>query len=119
MNPILSLQLYFLPQMGDLEKGSAAVVFELAPEWHIYWENPGDMGMSTTIEGADMIVYPTPQIFQSSFNTVSYGYAGKSIFFAVAPKEELEVHWLACKEDPSCTSKSGCSHRKLFNKSVE
>jgi hypothetical protein len=77
----------------------AAIVFELTPEWHIYWENPGDIGMSTSVEGIDTLIYPTPQMIPLSYDRVTYGYEGRSVFFGLNPKEEIEIRWLACRAE--------------------
>ena len=47
----------------------AAMHFTMAPEWHIYWRNPGDSGIATSIQWklpkgitAGPIKWPTPKV---------------------------------------------------------
>ena len=39
----------FLVSVED--KPHLAVEFTIAPKWHIYWENPGQSGLATELEG--------------------------------------------------------------------
>ena len=36
-----------------------AIAIELKPQWHIYWENPGDTGLETSVEHGKLI-FPPP-----------------------------------------------------------
>lgn len=93
----------------------AGVRFRIEPQWHIYWHNPGDSGIPTTIQwklpkglSAGPIEWPTPQAFRSSVIT-SYGYANDVILLTkitVAEDASLgsvelgaDVGWLICKEN--------------------
>ncbi|HEY0867106.1 MAG TPA: protein-disulfide reductase DsbD domain-containing protein [Fimbriimonas sp.] len=90
----------------------AAVVIDTEPEWHVYWKNPGDSGMPTSIEWklpagwkADPLEFPTPKSFVSG-GIVGYGYEGEAMFLAriTPPKDaktaplKADVRWLVCKE---------------------
>lgn len=97
-----------------------AVTFDITPDWHIYWENPGDSGVATTIalelptgcvaaqhaDGSVRVDYPVPKIFQEGETTFGYE---KSVTLSVEvtlpaaiPAEGLPVvvksSWLVCKE---------------------
>jgi DsbC/DsbD-like thiol-disulfide interchange protein len=59
----------------------AAITITLAPGWHTYWRNPGDIGMPPDFDWrrstnlADVVIdWPTPQIFEIAGNR-SIGYA--------------------------------------------
>ena len=88
---------------------------EIRPGWHTYWVNPGDSGLTTTIEwklprgfSADPIAWPTPELFRSGM-VVNYGYEGDVMLpMTIAVPAGLEpgaavtlsghANWLACAE---------------------
>ncbi len=97
-----------------------AITFDITPSWHIYWENPGDSGVATTIalelpagcvaaqcvDGGVRVDYPVPKIFQDGETTFGYD---KSVTLSVEvtlpeviPAQGLPVivksSWLVCKE---------------------
>lgn len=91
-----------------------AVRFDIAPGWHIYWQNPGEAGLATNMELAapagfevGPVRYPGPVRFESPGPVVSYGYAGQALLSVevqtpatVAAKEHTfsaRTSWLACK----------------------
>ena len=91
-----------------------AVDLEIAPEWHVYWSNPGDAGAPTEIfvDAPDGFTvgptrFPRPQTFQEP-EGVTYGYAERTVLFVelTAPDRalpeaipvRLDVHFLVCKE---------------------
>jgi DsbC/DsbD-like thiol-disulfide interchange protein len=92
-----------------------AVAFEMEEEWHIYWRNPGDAGLATSIEWnvpegftVEPLEWPVPRLFGDP-PEVSYGYAGKVVLAArvtppagLAPGGSVEIaataRWLVCKE---------------------
>lgn len=110
MNPLVSLQAFWLgfeePELDHVERG--VIVFELAPHWHIYWENYGDSGMSTSVDNGTLL-YPTPKKIPLSGELLSYGYEGRVVFFVPKAKSELTVRWLACKEDTCIPGKKRLS----------
>ena len=69
-----------------LEAGSvvwAGVHFTMPEHWHIYWQNPGDSGIPTTLDwtlpsgiSAGDIVWPTPERLPIS-GLVNYGYSNE------------------------------------------
>lgn len=94
-----------------------AVELTLSPEWHVYWSNPGDSGLPTTLtldlpEGftADPARLPAPSRYILPGDVVMYGYE-KSVIIGMtvhAPiKQPLDqpvtltanVQWLACNQD--------------------
>ncbi|MBN2430446.1 MAG: hypothetical protein JXQ27_03180 [Acidobacteria bacterium] len=92
------------------------VLFRMAPEWHIYWLNPGDAGLSTAIEfvlpegfTAEPLRWPTPIRFVQPGDITGYGYDGEVLLWAdITPPPTLptdqtlplkaEVSWLSCKD---------------------
>lgn len=125
-----------LPPLGGAESASTPVKFELVTEetaiqaghpfwialhaktdkeWHIYWKNPGDAGLTPEIQWelpsgfeAGKIEWPTPKRFE--FNSlVGYGYEGDTwLLIPITPPKDLtsnevelsaKVSWLACDEN--------------------
>ena len=94
--------------------GWLAVELSIEPGWHVYWRNPGDAGMATSVKwklpdqiSAGPIVWPRPERF-SARSIVGYGYREHVALLAAvkvpqgfAPKTltvEAAVSWLACAE---------------------
>lgn len=88
------------------------VRFEMEPEWHIYWKNPGDSGMKTDVKfnlpkgwKISGPHYPYPERIETA-NVVSFGYNGTTtLLFTVTPpagatSTELNANanWLICKD---------------------
>jgi thiol:disulfide interchange protein len=87
----------------------------IKPGWHVYWRNPGDSGLPTTIDwhlpsgfSAGSILWPVPERFVQS-GIGNYGYAGSSDLLVpiTVPKEvaigdtavlAADASWLACAE---------------------
>ncbi|HVO37815.1 MAG TPA: thioredoxin family protein [Spirochaetia bacterium] len=92
----------------------AGVRFRMDPGWHIYWKNPGDTGLPTTVAWelppgfkAGALQWPSPQRFVSQ-GAASYGYTGAvSLLVEITPPAALptgtrltlraRVGWLACR----------------------
>lgn len=88
--------------------------FQLDPEWHVYWKNPGDSGSAPkfVFEPHEMlspgeIIWPAPERIPLS-HLLNYGYPGEVLLpFPVSigtdahGPQTLKVHgeWLVCKED--------------------
>jgi len=88
---------------------------EVKPGWHVYWRNPGDSGLPTTIDwklppgfSAGHILWPVPEHFVQN-GIGNYGYSGTvDLLVPIAVPEELatgqtaaldaEASWLACAE---------------------
>lgn len=106
-----------------------AARFDIDPEWHIYWENPGESGLATEVEfqapegfTVGPVRYPGPVAFSSPGPVVSYGYAGTVLLSAPVevPKSlasgdhvtfQAEAFWLACRD--SCIRGQGKAELKL------
>jgi thiol:disulfide interchange protein DsbD len=88
------------------------VLVELAPGWHVYWKNPGESGIATTVAWKGPVApveYPAPERLDLDGGIVSYGYEGKVLLLATAtapadaaPATTLtigaSVSWFVCKK---------------------
>lgn len=93
-----------------------AARFDIDPEWHIYWENPGESGLATEVkleapEGFEVgaVRYPGPIAFSSPGPVTSYGYAERVLLSApvqvartLAAQGSVtftaDAFWLACRD---------------------
>ena len=91
----------------------AAFQFTIAPDWHLYWKNPGESGSAPVIswtlpDGFTVgdILWPFPTRYEID-DAVLYGYSKKMTLLAsIYPPDTLEdgtrhtikaeVQWLAC-----------------------
>jgi len=107
-----------IPTTGLITPGGTTLIaahLKLEPGWHVYWENPGDSGLATTVqakapEGFDVgtILYPVPERIEQPGGLVCYGYEDKAcLFVQVTAPEKLEgdefpitveVQWLVCDD---------------------
>lgn len=91
------------------------VSFSVAPGWHIYWENPGDTGIPTTVDfqlpeqfSVGSVHYPGPEMFTMPGDLSNYGYDGEVALLAdlTAPSTlptdgeiTAKVRWLVCRAE--------------------
>jgi DsbC/DsbD-like thiol-disulfide interchange protein len=93
-----------------------AVLFRIEPHWHVYWKNPGDSGLPTSVkfalpEGfeADDIRWPLPTVLKGAGNLNDYGYEDTLLLSAMvtAPpdlksgstvKITANVSWISCRD---------------------
>lgn len=104
---------------GTIEVG---LRLELPDHWHVYWSNPGDSGLPTSVhwtapEGFRVSVphWPAPQRFVTG-PIASYGYAKEVLLASTiavpedwkggAVKLELRADWLVCHDDLGCFPES-------------
>ena len=95
---------------------TVALKIDLDPDWHVYWRNPGDSGIGTSVEWtlpkgwkASALRYPTPEKISLGANYgFSFGYEDEVVFLAdLTPpagakgkvKVSAEMSLLACKTD--------------------
>ena len=94
---------------------SIGIRFQIDPDWHIYWKNPGDSGEPPSVRWslpggitAGPIRWPVPiRVFTA--HLASYAYEGEIVLPVTlrAPKTlarspvtiRADVSWLVCKED--------------------
>lgn len=92
------------------------VHFKIATGWHIYWKDPGDSGLPTTVElrlpdgfVSGPLLYPQPLSFIQPGDILGYGYKDEVMLLAkIYPpadlipgsKRMLQAHarWLSCRE---------------------
>jgi DsbC/DsbD-like thiol-disulfide interchange protein len=91
------------------------VVFKIKPGWHIYWKNPGDSGLPTSIKFAvpdefrvGMLQWPVPARFYRPGGITDYGYA-ESVLISARVKTptnilpgslvpiQAKISWLSCE----------------------
>jgi len=91
--------------------------FQIKPEWHLYWKNPGDSGLpprvelESTPEGSQFSDIIFTQPVRIPFKTqMNFGYEKEALFLVdwkipstVQPGESIRVDaklkWLICKEE--------------------
>jgi thiol:disulfide interchange protein DsbD len=62
------------------ESVRAGVLFNLDRGWHIYWRDPGEVGLPTELDweveraSVGPIGWPTPEVFRDAGKLTSYGY---------------------------------------------
>lgn len=92
-----------------------ALIFDIRPDWHTYWNNPGDSGEAPRIrwrlpEGvaAGPIRWPSPELIRVG-PLSNYGYSNRALHLidlAISPDWETgrpielvaEASWLVCSE---------------------
>lgn len=98
------------------EAFTVGVLLTIEPGWHVYWLNPGDSGVPTTVKlkapdsfEAGPVRYPVPVKFNQPGDVLGYGYEQAVLLTAqVTPPADLkgkaefqltaEVNWLCCKD---------------------
>lgn len=103
-----------VPQVGPGEKFHLAFIFDIQPEWHIYWRNAGAGGAPTSVQihGPQEFVigqtlFPRPKAFTGEEGT-SYGYDGKVVLYVevTAPLQiatasvmfTARINFMVCKD---------------------
>ncbi len=92
------------------------VLFNMDPEWHIYWKNPGASGLPTNVVWSglatvDETQWPAPAVFSEADGfIITYGYDDEVLLFAEATAPSAEqnadsgfeleasLSYLACRE---------------------
>ena len=107
-----------VPEVVSFESGKpfwVALSLKVETGWHIYWRNPGDTGLPTTVEWqlppgwkAGEIQWPYPEAFEFG-GLINLGYEGEAVLLVrLTPPSGLKngdvaslrakVEWLVCKE---------------------
>jgi thiol:disulfide interchange protein DsbD len=103
-----------VPHVAPGQTFHVAVVFDIEPNWHIYWLNAGDSGTPTevTVEApkgwkTGATLYPRPHRFKEP-DGVAYGYERRTVLYVpvTAPKTleddrvtlDVDVFFLVCKD---------------------
>jgi len=99
---------------GAADGDQVTLGFELTitDGWHVYWENPGDSGMPTSMQldlpdgwTAGPVLFPGPRAFEAD-GLVTYGYADRVVLLSElttkdAPRAGVVTvtgRWLVCKD---------------------
>ena len=106
-----------LASHGSVAPGQAlwlGLRLDMAPGWHVYWENPGDSGLPTTVELAapglriGPVRWPVPALLPAAGGIMNLGYEGEVTLLLPAWVETQaagglairgEARWLACRAD--------------------
>lgn len=102
------------PTVAPGAKFRAGVLLEIPRGWYIYWKNPGESGLPTTIEWQPTLgvqfgelQFPMPWTFESPGPVTSYGYRDEVLLISdvqVASTASLplrlvaRVSWLMCSK---------------------
>ncbi|KRT65476.1 MAG: hypothetical protein XU11_C0026G0038 [Candidatus Dadabacteria bacterium CSP1-2] len=108
-----------LTDVANVKPGGAfilGVLFRIKPGWHIYWKNPGDSGLPTSVKfgltdefSVGQLRWPVPARFYRSGDIIDYGYAESVLLSAKvkAPAElssgstvpiRANISWLSCEK---------------------
>jgi thiol:disulfide interchange protein DsbD len=117
-NPQELVQVDLVAETASLAAAETAWVdvhFTIKPGWHIYWRNPGDSGLPTSIQwslppgfSAGAILWPVPQRLVQG-NIGNYGYARSAdLLVPITAAKDLvaggtaelagEASWLVCAD---------------------
>lgn len=94
------------------EPFTVGVLLTIQRGWHVYWQNPGDSGLPTSVKlvlpdgvTAGPLRWPLPTRFEQPGNLVGYGYADSVLLTAAlaatsatAAPLRADVGWLACEK---------------------
>jgi DsbC/DsbD-like thiol-disulfide interchange protein len=98
------------------EPFEAGVLLKIDPHWHVYWKNPGDSGLPTSVVftfprgfTASEIKWPIPSVFKGAGGLTDYGYEDSLLLSArVTPPTDLKpgasvkimarVSWVSCRD---------------------
>ena len=109
----------FLADVDAVRPGqtfTVGVLFAIKPQWHIYWMNPGDAGLPTSVKfevpagwSVGPLRWPVPVCFRQAGDIIAYGYSDAVMLSATvtAPAELPEgsslklvadCRWLCCSD---------------------
>ena len=129
VNPATLVRASVEPALVHAPGGGEAIAISItvAPEWHIYWRNPGDSGAAPSVklelpEGWTLgsLTYPRPEIFGDSEER-TFGYSGSVHLLVPVTRPEGwegtldvrgELSWLACRR--SCVAGRSPLAAQLF-----
>ena len=115
---IPEVQAALVPQTRSIRPGTPlrmAIHLSVAPGWHIYWKNPGESGLPTTVRWRGSAGFRTGPIWwpyperKESFGLVTHTYEGEIVLLTeLHPPEDLRageqakllarVGWGVCRE---------------------
>ena len=101
---------WLAPTSFGSEETHMGLRFQMDPEWHVYWKNPGDSGAAPKFQFSEsstptgLIEWPTPKRLPIAHLT-NLGYEKEVVYlFKVKPSGtavhlETKIEWLVCKEE--------------------
>jgi DsbC/DsbD-like thiol-disulfide interchange protein len=135
-NPATARLVADVQSIGPGDTFRVGVSIDMKPGWHIYWKNPGEAGLPTSVrfhapDGLDVgnVVWPTPKRFSQPGDILGYGYEGDALFVSqvrtsrdLKPGTEIiisaDVGWLCC-EKVCIPGKANLSLRLLISDKPE
>lgn len=91
-NPSDLVKAELIADVTSIKAGSTFLLgarVKIAPNWHIYWLNPGDSGSPTVIDwrapkgfNVEPLDYPVPKRFDLPGGLVNFGYSDEVMFMA-------------------------------------
>lgn len=115
--PAPDVKVSVLSDHAEVASGESFVIgvlLELPDGWHVYWKNPGDAGLATSVawrlpDGFTVsdLMWPVPRRFVQAGDIEGFGYEGQVMLmarvkplagFRGAARIEADVRWLACKD---------------------
>jgi DsbC/DsbD-like thiol-disulfide interchange protein len=118
-DPESIVQVELLADTTAVEAGTPVTLgvhYKIAKDWHIYWKNPGESGLATSVKlelpegwAQGDVQYPAPITFEAPGPLMSYGYEGEVVLFVKAtPPANLPAsgnvnftaksRWLMCSD---------------------
>jgi thiol:disulfide interchange protein DsbD len=105
---------------------TVAIAFDIDPDWHLYWKDPGDSGMPPSVkwklpEGftAGQLRFPKPEVLQTTAGT-NYVYHNQfALLVTITPPADLkpgqtlelaaDIKWLECDAEVCLPAKQSAS----------
>ena len=112
------------------------VLLKIDPHWHVYWKNPGDSGLPTSVVftlprgfTASELKWPIPSVLKGAGGLTDYGYEDSLLLSArVTPPPDLKpgaavkitalASWVSCR-DICIPGKAGLELEMPVSKSAE
>jgi thiol:disulfide interchange protein DsbD len=131
------VHIYLSPEpTGEAKSDLLLIDFQIEPDWHLYWQNPGDTGTALRIRPersqwanlspADQIEFPSPAWTQTE-SLANFTYTGRTVF-AVPLNGTLKrgspfsvyLEWLVCREEciPESAQLELDSHKPVSNEAL-
>jgi thiol:disulfide interchange protein DsbD len=124
-NNLDPVSIELVPEYEIIQSGQefhALLRVKLSPDWHLYWKNPGDVGLAPTLnwklpEGVAVkeVAWPAPQRFESG-DATTFGYTEEAVFHITFTSEknlpniieiQAELQWVVCSSETCLPGESG------------
>ena len=89
----------------DRDHKRVGVLFDIVPQWHIYWRNPGESGLETRVKFAHPtgpLKFETPRVYLDPSGTIhTFGFEHQTLMWVdleeVPETVSVSVSFLTCK----------------------